>query len=70
LEFRRTSVVRRQTGGRTLCNGGAAAARCTKGERSEAFVQRTGLCAGWEIAFRLPELLLIKIQMYKFITKV
>jgi hypothetical protein len=40
LEFRKTAVVRRVTGGRTLCNSGAAAARCTKGERGEAFVQR------------------------------
>jgi hypothetical protein len=28
--------------------------RCTKGERSEPFVQQAGLCAGWEIEFRLP----------------
>lgn len=41
-EFCKTAVVRRATGGRTSCNCGAAAARCTEGERSEPFVQRFG----------------------------
>ena len=36
---------------------------------SRGFVQRTGLCAGWEIEFHLPEPLMIEIQMYKNIFK-
>ena len=45
-EFCKTAVVRRATGGRTLYNCGAAAARCTEGERSEPFVQLAGIAEG------------------------
>jgi hypothetical protein len=53
-EFCKTAVVRRATGGRTWCNCGAAAARCTKGSRGEPFVQRQGIVDSGETAFRPP----------------
>jgi len=42
FQFCKTVVVRWATVGRTSCNSGAAAPRCTEGERSEPFVQRFG----------------------------
>ena len=46
--------MRRATEGRASYNCGGAAARCAEGDRREPFAQRKRLCAGWEIAFRLP----------------
>jgi len=40
FQFCKTVVVRWATVGRTSCSSGAAAPRCTEGERSEPFVQR------------------------------
>jgi len=39
FQFCKTVVVRWATVGRTSCSSGAAAPRCTEGERSEPFVQ-------------------------------
>jgi len=54
FQFCKTVVVRWATVGRTSCSSGAAAPRCTEGERSEPFVQRTGLAEVRELVFRQP----------------
>jgi len=43
FQFCKTVVVRWATVGRTSCSSGAAAPRCTEGERSEPFVQRVNI---------------------------
>jgi len=47
FQFCKTVVVRWATVGRTSCSSGAAAPRCTEGERSEPFVQRFAATRSW-----------------------
>jgi len=54
FQFCKTVVVRWATVGRTSCSSGAAAPRCTEGERSEPFVQRTGIADGGGFEKRQP----------------